>query len=380
MPLPDQEPLTGAVHRLRSPGPTVPPPGACLAVATDDGRTEVCAGAAVLFDDAGPLDSPVPLTTGTAVDLGSVSKVLGTTSALMALVDDGALRLDDRVGDLLAAAAGTAVAAATVADLLEHRAGLWEWWPLYLTARSPAEALAELLALPLRYPPEAGRRYSDLGFMLLGAVVAAVAGRPLEEAVARLVLEPYGLTATRYATPAPGRAVAASSRGDRIEREMVATGRPYPVTGDVDGFSGWRTRVLVGEVNDGNAFHAWGGVSGHAGLFSTVDDLLRAGRTWLAALGGRGPVGAATVARFLSPGRDPGQALGFRRWSSAVEGCRVDVFGHTGFPGIAVGIVPAHDATVVLATNRLHVDGPPRPTEDMWLEALAAAHLCLHRP
>jgi CubicO group peptidase (beta-lactamase class C family) len=136
--------------------------------------------------------------------------------------------------------------------------------------------------------------------------------------------------------------------------------------------------VLVGEVNDGNAFHAWGGTSGHAGLFAPVDDLLTAGTVWLRALDGGGPVGAATVRRFLEPGDDPGQALGFRRWRSAVAGCEVDVFGHTGFPGVAVGIVPAHSAVVVLGTNRLHVDGPPRDTEPMWLAALAAAHTSLH--
>jgi CubicO group peptidase (beta-lactamase class C family) len=284
------------------------------------------------------------------------------------------------VGDLVPGAAGTAVAGASVSELLEHRSGLWEWWPLYLSARTPADALAAALALPLRYQPGSGRHYSDLGFMLLGAVVAAVTAQPLDEAVDRLVAQPYGLGATRYAGPAPGRAVAASSRGDRIEREMVLTGQPYPVTGNADGFPGWRDRVLVGEVNDGNAFHAWHGVSGHAGLFSTVEDLLGAGRAWLSALAGSGPVGPATAARFVRPGDDPGQALGFRRWRSAVQGCSVDVFGHTGFPGVAVGIVPAHDASVVLATNRLHVEGPPRPTEEMWLEALAAAHSSLHRP
>jgi CubicO group peptidase (beta-lactamase class C family) len=296
----------------------------------------------------------------------------------MALVDESALELTDRIGELLPAAAGNPVAGATVADLLEHRAGLWEWWPLYLTARTPGAALDAATALPLRHPPRSARHYSDLGLMILGAAVSEVTALPLAAAVERLVLTPYGLAATRYGAPAPGRPVAASSRGDRIEREMVRTGQPYPVSGDADAFAGWRERVLVGEVNDGNAFHAWDGVSGHAGLFSTVDDLLAAGGRWLAALAGAGPVRSATVRRFLEPGADPGQALGFRRWRSTVDGCAVDVFGHTGFPGVAVGIVPAHAATVVLATNRLHVDGLPRDTEPMWRAALAAAHRSLH--
>ena len=377
-PLPSQETLARGLDAIRTPGPNPPPPGACLAVATPEGRAVACTGAAVLFDDRGPLAEPVPMTAGTALDIGSVTKVLATTSALMALVDDGLLRLSDRVGDVLPAAAGRPVADADVADLLQHRAGLWEWWPIYLTARTPEAALGAAAALPLRHAPRSGRHYSDLGFMVLGAVVSAVAGLPLAEAVERLVLSPYDLTATRFAVPPAGRTVAASSRGDRIEREMVRTGRPYPVTGDPDAFSGWREHVLVGEVNDGNAFHAWAGTSGHAGLFSTVDDLLTAGGAWLASLAGDGPVGTATVRRFLEPGADRGQALGFRRWRSEVDGCAVDVFGHTGFPGLAVGIVPAHTATVVLGTNRLHVDGAPRDTEPMWQTALAAAHHSLH--
>jgi CubicO group peptidase (beta-lactamase class C family) len=324
------------------------------------------------------LETPLFLTPGTALDLGSVTKLVGTTSALMALVDRGTLGLEDQVRDLLPAVAGTPVSGATVADLLEHRAGLWEWWPLYLTAGGAGEPLDAAVALPLRHPPGSGRHYSDLGFMLLGAVVAAATAAPLAAAVTQLVIEPYELAATRYGAPPAGLDVAASSRGDGIEREMVRTGRPYPVAVDADGFGGWREHVLVGELNDGNAFHAWGGASGHAGLFSTVDDLLTAGQVWLSALAGNGPVRASTLERFLRPGADPGQALGFRRWRSAVDGCEVDVFGHTGFPGMAVGIAPAHDASVVLATNRLHVDGPRRDTEEMWQVALAAAHRSLH--
>lgn len=370
--------LRAGLSAVLAPGVTAAPPGGCLAVADSTGRLSDCAGPAQAFDDAGPLAAPPPMAIDTAVDLGSVTKVLATTSALMALVDAREVDLADRLHDVLPVTAGHPVGAATLADLLEHRAGLWEWWPLYLSARTPAAALDVLLGLPLRYRPGAARHYSDLGFVLLGAVVAAAAGRPLDEAVTRLVVGPYGLSATRYATPAPGRTVAASSRGDAIEREMVRSGHPYPVTGDAEAFPGWRGHVLVGEVNDGNAFHACGGVSGHAGLFSTVEDLLTAGSVWLASLAGQGPLAAGTVRRFLQPRADPGQALGFRRWRSSVDGCTVDVLGHTGFPGVAVGVVPAHAATVVLATNRLHVDGAPRGTEEMWLTALADAHRALH--
>lgn len=370
--------LRTALSAVLAPGATAPPPGGCLAVADPAGRAVECAGVAQAFDDAGSLPAPPPMTAGTAVDLGSVTKVVATTSALMALVDARELDLADRLHDLLPATAGHPVGAATPADLLEHRAGLWEWWPLYLTARTPSEALATLLDLPLRYRPGSGRHYSDLGFLLLGAVVAAVTGEPLDVAVTRLVFRPYGLAATRYATPAHGLTAAASSRGDAIERRMVLTGEPYPVDGDADAFAGWRDHVLVGEVNDGNAFHACGGVAGHAGLFSTVEDLLTVGSVWLQSLAGHGPMDPGTVRRFLQPRADPGQALGFRRWRSSLGNCTVDVFGHTGFPGMAIGVIPSHAATVVLSTNRLHVEGAPRATEEMWLTALPAVHQALH--
>jgi CubicO group peptidase (beta-lactamase class C family) len=163
--------------------------------------------------------------------------------------------------------------------------------------------------------------------------------------------------------------VAASSPGDAIEREMVRSGVPYPVTGDVGDFPGWRTHTLVGEVNDGNAFHAFGGVSGHAGLFTTAADLLRLATGLSRCRDGDGPLRHDTLARFLTPGRDPGQALGLRSWQRASG----PAFGHTGFPGVAFALLPQRDAALVMVTNRLHAAGTPRPTESMWLRVLAAA-------
>jgi CubicO group peptidase (beta-lactamase class C family) len=357
----------------------------CLAVSRG-GRIEFAArGVAQAFDDAGPLAAPVAVTPRTRTDVGSVTKIVATTAALMALVDGGALTLERRLSELLPWTAGAPCGDATIAALLGHRAGLWEWWPLYLFASAaeapdPGPALQVAAALPLRYPPEHGRHYSDLGFMLLGAAVAVAAGRDdISAAASELVLAPLGLTSTAYAHPAPGDAVMASSNGDAIERRMIATGEPYPVDGDADGFTGWRDHVLVGEVNDGNAFHVFAGTAGHAGLFSTAEDLLRFGDGLLAALHGAGGGGddharplasAATVRRFLTAGADPGQGLGLRRWR--LDGGD-EAWGHTGFPGVAVGILPAFGASVALVTNRLHVHGTPSATEPMWQLALRAA-------
>ena len=379
--------LERAVARIAA-GPTAPP-GACLAVSCR-GRIEFAArGVAQAFDDAGPLAEPEPVTPRTRADIGSVTKILATTAALMALVDAGELTLERRLLELLPWTAATPCADATVAQLLAHRAGLWEWWPLYLSvpAADPDAALRAAAALPLRYAPEHGRHYSDLGFMLLGAVVVAVAGRAgatIADVASELVLGPLGLTSTAYGRAARGAPVMASSNGDQIERRMIATGEPYPVDVDGDRFTGWREHVLVGEVNDGNAFHAFGGAAGHAGLFSTAEDLLRFGDSLLDAL--RGDAGdddarplaqADVVRRFLTAGADPGQGLGLRRW--LLDDGDV-AWGHTGFPGVAVAILPALGASVALVTNRLHVRGTPSATEPIWERALRAARdHCLSR-
>ena len=118
------------------------------------------------------------------------------------------------------------------------------------------------------------QHYSDLGFLLLGRIISAVTGLPLDAAVRELVTAPLGLDRTGYGPIAAP--VASSSVGDAAERRMVATGEPYPIlTADRD--FAWREGEITGSVNDGNSFHAAGGVSGHAGLFSTADDLLTLG-------------------------------------------------------------------------------------------------------
>jgi serine-type D-Ala-D-Ala carboxypeptidase len=326
------------------------PAGAVLGLGLPDGDSVVAAGHRQLFDDGGPLPDPPPMTPWTAHDLGSVTKVVGTTTMLMTLVSAGRLTLDDEL-ELL----------------LRHRAGLWEWWPTYAETAAPLDVVH---GLPRRYPVDAGRHYSDLGFMLLGSLVCETTGQDLPGSFETLVSGPFGLPETRYGEPVRGFDVAAGQTGDEIERRMIRIGEPYPVPVDPDAFTGWRTGVLAGEVGDGNAFHSFGGAAGHAGLFSTPADLLRWGRGLLASYTGDGPLDAAVVERFFAPGPDPGQRLGFR--SRTVGGCLV--YEHPGFPGAGVGLLPEHRAIVVLLTNRLHRQGPPPVFEPWWAAVLAGTH------
>lgn len=326
------------------------PAGAVLGLGLPAGDSVVAVGHRQLFDDGGLLPDPPPMTPWTAHDLGSVTKAIGTTTMLMALVSAGRLALDDEL-ELL----------------LRHRAGLWEWWPTYAETAAPLDVVR---GLPRRYPVDAGRHYSDLGFMLLGSLVCETTGQDLPAAFETLVAEPFGLPETRYGGPVRASDVAAGQLGDEIERRMIGTGEPYPVRVEPDAFTGWRTGVVVGEPGDGNAFHSFAGAAGHAGLFSTPADLLRWGRGVLASTAGAGPLDPAVVERFWAPGPDEGQRLGFR--SRAVGGC--SAFEHPGFPGAGVALLPAHRATVVLLTNRLHRQGPPPVFEPSWAAVLAGAH------
>ena len=165
-------------------------------------------------------------------------------------------------------------------------------------------ALERAQRLPIASRPGTAWCYSDLGPILAGRIVEQVTTLGLADAFRTLVAEPLGLAA-RYG-PIPAARAAASADSDAYEFGMVASGRPYPVPFTAGQFPGWRNRPLRGEVNDGNAAHALGGVAGHAGLFATVGDLLRLG----AAVRGGDFIPAPVLARFADPRRRPSRAGG----------------------------------------------------------------------
>jgi len=356
-----------AADRLLAAAPDVGPSAVAVAVGgPGHDPVSVVRGHARLLDDSGRT-RPAPLHPEPVFDVGSVTKVAVTTPLCMALVGSGLLTLDTPVH-----------AGADVRDLLEHQAGLWEWWPTYLEgARSPEEALDVVRDLPLRHPPRSGRHYSDLGFMLLGDLVARVHGAPLDVVAGRELFAPLGMRSSAFrprgAHPdgQPDERLVATSVGDWYERRMVATGSPYPVPVDGSTFTGWRDHVLVGEAGDGNCWHGFGGVAGHAGLFTSAPDLLRLGQALLASSSGDGPWDAEVVAEFLRPGRDPAQALGLR----VRQGVTGPVVEHPGFPGARFAVLPRRELTVVLLTNRLHGRGEPGSVDAAWSELVEAVEV-----
>ncbi|WP_136706175.1 serine hydrolase domain-containing protein [Agromyces sp. H66] len=348
-----RESLREAAEAMVAPAASAPA-GCVIGVEVDGERTVAAAGV------ASPAPARTPMRRETLHDLASVTKVVGTTTALHRLASEGALAFDDAVVRYVPSFGGADDT--SIRDLLQHRAGLWEWQPLYLAPQ--ADPRAALDALPLRYPAGAERHYSDLGFMTLGRVVEVAAGEPLDAAVADLVAHPLDLRTLGYG-PVDG--AATSAGGDDAERRMVATGHPYPVSWHDDGFV-WRTRPIAGQANDGNCFHAFGGVAGHAGLFGSIDDLLDV----TAALSRADEAGywdPAVTADVVAAGLDPEQALGWRRRELVVHGERLPLLWHPGFTGCAVGFVPGRGIAVALASNRL-LAAQPAPTDILWRDVV----------
>lgn len=310
-----------------------------------------------------PLHPPDTMTTRHLFDLASLTKVLGTTFAVMLLVDRGQVDLDAPVRSYLPEFRGGEKDRVTVRHLLTHTGGLTQWAPLYYHASSPEETYAHITQRPLEFEIGEARHYSDLGFMLLGHLVERVSRQDLRAYLQQNLYEPLGLERTTFTPLERGfnaEDVAATSHGNPFERRMVYDDTfGYDVDVDPASWDGWRRYTLRGEVNDGNAFHANQGVAGHAGLFSTVDDiqvltdLLRNGGLHE----GERIIGEDVVRQFLAKDHT-GNGLGWAMDPAAIPAGDVPdgTFGHTGFTGTNVVVIPENDLSIIVLTNRQNVN------------------------
>jgi CubicO group peptidase (beta-lactamase class C family) len=279
----------------------------------------------------------------TIYDLASLTKVVGTTTAVMILFDEGKIHLDDLVSRYVPELTGGGKEAITIRLLLEHRSGLPAGRDLWRMAHTPEEARAAVLSSPLIGQPGQYYEYSDLGADVLGFMVEAVSGQKLDQFLDARVFAPLRMMDTHF-RPDP------SLRG-RIAPTEIDPPRGYP---------------LRGEVHDENAY-ALGGVAGHAGIFSTASDLsifaqmLLNGGTY----NGTRIVSDSTVALFTKRAAGT-RALG---WDTCAGeyGCGKymgkNAYGHTGFTGTSLWIDPDREMFVVLLTNRVHAARARRPAK-----------------
>ena len=316
----------------------------------------VCPGGVLLVADRGKpvlrlpfgrLTSTGPaVTLDTVYDVASLTKPVATMSVVLRLIEAGRLAWDTPAGSFLLLPPDKQHL--RVRDLAAHSSGLPAWRPFYQTAQRREDFPALAAAEPLEYPTGSRAVYSDLGFMLLGALCERAGYSRLDELAARTVFAPLGMDATRFVD---------LTRPERPEG--VAPTEICP-----------RRGLVVGEVHDDNC-HAAGGILGHAGLFSTAGDLSRfAG----ALCDNRFP--EALVREMWTPSGVPGSTwrLG---WDSPSEthsqaGTKWPLtgVGHLGFTGCSLWIDPAQQRWVVLLTNRVH----PRRDDDRIKTLRPAVH------
>lgn len=338
-------------------------------------------------DENKPLARPVSMTTDCLFDLASLTKVVGTTTAIMLLVDRGMIKVDDPVGKYILAFNVGDKKQITIRHLLTHTAGLITWYPLFYRADNKQEVYRLIDEQPLAFPVGKSRHYSDLGFILLGEVIEKVSGMSLDQFDKKNIFIPLGMHHTTYNPPAAGfTKFAATSHGNPYETRMVHDTSLGFVFKEIDPnqWNGWRTYTLRGEVNDGNAWYAMKGVSGHAGLFSTIDDLQKLvdmltnyGRT-----DGKQFISKKTIEMFLTQD-DFKNGLGWMMDAneSFMKDGPVGTFGHTGFTGTSIAVVPSLKLSVILLINRQNMGLLPKgyyynpnPLRRAIFEAVLAAY------
>jgi CubicO group peptidase (beta-lactamase class C family) len=310
-------------------------------------------------DDNKPLAHPVPMTTDCLFDLASLTKVVGTTTAIMLLVDGGFIKVDDPVGNYIPAFNVGDKKQITIRHLLTHTAGLITWYPLFYRARNKQEVYKLIDELPLAFPVGKSRQYSDLGFILLGEIIEKVSGMPLDQFDQKNIFIPLGMHQTTY-NPLAGSSFtkfAATSHGNPYETRMVHDTSLGFVFKEIDPnqWNGWRTYTLRGEVNDGNAWYALKGVSGHAGLFATINDLQKLVDMLMngGKVKGKQFISEKTIQLFLTQ-NDFKNGLGWMMdtGESFMKDGPAGTFGHTGFTGTSIVVVPSLDISVILLINR----------------------------
>ncbi|MBS1745140.1 MAG: serine hydrolase [Bacteroidetes bacterium] len=305
------------------------------------------------------LQQPPMMDTATLFDIASLTKVIGTTTSIMLLADRGKIHIDDPVSKYITGFDVFPKSAITIRHLLTHTAGLIEWYPLFYRSSNRESTYKIIHSLPLKYAVGQRRAYSDLGFILLGEIVEKISGLSLDEFERKNIFIPLGMVHTMYNPLKNGRVdnIAATSLGNPYETRMLYdSSLGFGVGGlDPDSWNGWRKYVVIGEVNDGNAWYACGGIAGHAGLFSTVDDvqklvdmIMHKGK-----VGNKQFISSSIIDSFLVEDRFH-NGLGWMMDSSNsfMKDAPPGTFGHTGFTGTSIAVVPQYHLSIILFINR----------------------------
>lgn len=309
-------------------------PGAALAVTHRSALVAWRAFGRFTYDGESPAVAPT-----TVFDLASVTKVVATTAAAMLLYEGGTLDLEGRVVDVLPDfdTGDLRRREITVRMLLAHSSGLPAWEKLYERAITPNELLSLALTTPLVAAPGTRAEYSDIGFIILGEILAGLAGEPLDRYCQTKVFNPLGMSSACFNPP-------------------PEWSQQIPPTLDDQPFRG---RVIQAEVNDENA-NVLGGVAGHAGVFASALDVATFAQCMLS--GGHPILRPETVQSFTIRDTSPpgsSRALGWDTPSAPSQSGRyfgARSFGHLGHTGTSLWCDPDRRLSVTLLTNRTWPD------------------------
>ncbi|HYN24482.1 MAG TPA: exo-beta-N-acetylmuramidase NamZ domain-containing protein [Pyrinomonadaceae bacterium] len=299
-----------------------------------------------------------PMTPDTIFDVASLTKVVATATSIMILVERGKVRLSDPISNYIPELKGEGRERITIELLLTHRSGyapdfdLKERWTGY------DEAVKRLIKEPLQNPPGARFVYSDIGYIALGEVVRRVSGATLDKFARQNIFVPLGMRHTGF-------------RPSQVLRKRIAPTEKrrgqMSYLGDSAENAGVEAEEwLRGEVHDPTSYRM-NGVAGHAGLFSSADDLALYCQMILGGGQYRGIriLSPLSVAEMTRPRlvTESGWTRGLG-WdiSTSFSTNRGDLFplgsfGHTGFTGTSIWIDPATRMFVVFLSNRVHPDG-----------------------
>ena len=302
----------------------------------------------------------IPMTRQTIFDLASLTKPMATSTAVLLLVNEDAIGLDDPVAKFLPTFAESGKEKVTIRHLLTHSSGLQPWRAFHEvvteqerrgfgriagTPAAKALVLDDILRSGLVHDPGTAAVYGDLDFIALGAVIEAVAGQPLDEFCQARIFVPLGLEHTRFVRLDDH----AHSLPELIRRQFAAT-EDCP----------WRGRIVWGEVHDPNA-SIMGGVAGHAGLFAPADDVMRFATAVLDVYHQRSDVlPGELLRRFLTRQNLPASSEWTLGWDTPTEGASSGRYfsqnsvGHLGFTGTSLWIDLQREVVVVMLTNRVH--------------------------
>ena len=299
-----------------------------------------------------------PMTADTVFDLASLTKVIATATSIMILVERGKVRLNDPVSLHIPELKGEGRERITIEQLLTHVSGYAPDFDLKERWTGHDEAIKRLIKEPLRNPPGTRFTYSDIGFIALAEVVARVGGMPLDQFAQKNIFEPLRMTSTGF------------NPGERLTSKIAPTEKrrgQLSYLGDTAVNIGAEGDVwLRGQVHDPTSYRM-NGVAGHAGLFSTANDVAIYCQMILSggSYDGVRILAPLTVAEMTRPRlvtssggtRGLGWDINTTYSSNRGELFPLGSFGHTGFTGTSVWIDPASETFVVFLSNRVHPDG-----------------------